>query len=52
MSSSSEWIDTTLSLLEITFSISASLSTNKFPVDEPANNFTPQQPSTSLSLAS
>ena len=43
-------MDTILSLFEITFSISASLSTNNFPVEEPANNLTPQHPSTSLSL--
>ncbi len=34
-----------LELFEITFSMSFSSFTKRFPVEEPANNFTPQQPS-------
>ena len=45
ISSSSECTATTFEAYLKTFSISSSLSTNKFPVEEPANNLIPQHPS-------
>ena len=52
ISSSSECTDTILEVLAKTFSISSSLWTNKFPVEDPANNLTPQHPSKLLRSAS
>ena len=51
MSSSSECMETILELFEITFSISFSSFTKRFPVEEPANSFTPQHPSRFLILS-
>jgi len=45
-----KWIETILELFEITFSMSFSSFTKRFPVDEPANSFTPQHPSRSFNF--
>ena len=51
ISSSSEWTATIFDVLSNTFSISSSLWTKRVPVEEPANNLTPQHPSNPLRLA-
>ena len=51
IASSSEWTATTLELFWKTLSMSSSSATNKFPVEDPANNFIPQHPSYVFKLA-